>query len=123
MEKYLLYYQLLNHWLEAKHYGHNVAEYFHLYGYKNISIYGLGDMAERLMEDLSGSDIKIVYGVDRDLACSLSMDLDTYSLEEEWPRADVMVVTPITSFEQINELVKGKARFPIISLEEVVWSI
>ena len=46
------HYWLLNHWLEFKNEGKTTASYFEDMGYHHIAIYGMADLANRLMEDL-----------------------------------------------------------------------
>lgn len=121
--KYYDYYLLLNHWLEAKHFGHNAAEYFVEEGYKNIAIYGMGDLANRLCEDLANSKICVSYGIDRDVAVSISRLSEVYAPEDELKAVDVVVVTPFHAYESINIQLREKLSCPIISLEEVIWSI
>ena len=65
-------YQLLNHWLEVKNEGKSLAGYFLEMGYSRIAIYGMAELANRLTEDLAGSGVEIVYGIDRDAGCSIS---------------------------------------------------
>ena len=48
---------------------------------------------------------------------------DVYSLEDELPDTDVIVVTPYASFKEIKEILEEKVSCPIVSLEEVVWSV
>lgn len=122
-EKYLDNYHLLNHWLEVKSEGKNLAAYFKDRGYTRIAVYGLAELANRLWEDLAGSGIEIVYGIDRDVSCSISRIDDVYSLQDILPEADAIVVTPCYAFESIKKDLAKKITCPVISLEEVVWSV
>ena len=121
--KYYDYYLLLNHWLEAGHYGHSSAEYFEQAGMKNIAIYGMGDLANRLMEELKGTDITVAYGIDRDAAVSVSRIGEVYSPQDQLAEVDAVIVTPITAYECVKDLLQEKMQAKIISFEEVIWSI
>lgn len=46
------HYQLLNHWIEIKLEGKSVASYFEDRGINHIAIYGMADLANRLLEDI-----------------------------------------------------------------------
>jgi hypothetical protein len=116
-------YQLLNHWLEIRNEGRSVAEYFEHMGYRHIAVYGMAELANRLSEELENSDIQIVYGIDKDVCCTIARIEDVYSLQEELPRADVIVVTPYYAFETICRNLKQKTDCPIISIEDVIWSV
>lgn len=117
------HFQLLNHWLEIKHEGKSVSSYFEEMGYHHIAIYGMAELANRLSEDLSGSSICIDYGIDRDICCSITRIDKVYYPEDDLPETDAVIVTPYSSFETIKRIVEKKVSCPIISLEEVIWSI
>lgn len=117
------HYQLLNHWLEVKNEGRSVAKYFFEMGYRNIAIYGMAELANRLSEDLQDKGINIVYGIDRDASCSIARIDNVYSLQDDLPKVDVIVVTPYYAFDSIKKNLEGKAACPVISIEDVVWSV
>ena len=117
------HYWLLNHWLELKNEGKSVANYFKDMGYQHIAIYGMSDLANRLMEDLSGSSICVDYGIDQDICCSITRIDNVYFPEDDLPETDVIVVTPYSALESIKSVLEKKVSCPIISLEDVVWSV
>lgn len=117
------HYYLLNHWLEIKNEGKSTASYFLDMGYEHIAIYGMAELGNRLMEDLEGSSIQIDYGIDRDISCSIARIDEVYYPDDELPDTDVIIVTPYSMFDEIKELLEQKVKCPIISLEEVVWSV
>lgn len=116
-------YYLLNHWLEIKNLGKSVSEYFEWMGYNKIAIYGMAELGNRLMEDLKGSSIEVVYGIDRDVSCAISRIGEMYNITDDLPDVDVIVVTPFYAYESIKSNLKKKVDCAIVSLEEVVWSV
>lgn len=116
-------YQLLNHWLEIKNEGKNLARYFADMEYRRIAIYGMAELANRLSEELAGSGVEIVYGIDRDASCSISRIADVYSLQDPLPEVDVIIVTPYYAFETIKKDLEKKVKCPVVSIEEIVWSV
>ena len=116
-------YLLLNHWLEIKNEGHSAVEYFENMGYKHIAIYGMAELADRLFEELENTDICIEYGIDKDVSCTNSRIKEIYSLQDNLPMVDVIVVTPYYAFEGICKGLKEKIECPVISIEDVIWSI
>ena len=117
-------YQLLNHWLEVKNEGKSLAGYFLERGYSRIAIYGMAELANRLTEDLAGSGVEIVYGIDRDAGCSISRIAEVYSPQEDsLPEVDAVIVTPYYALEAIKKNLSGKVACPVVSIEEVVWSV
>ncbi len=117
------HFQLLNHWLEIKGEGKSTADYFEEKGWHHIAVYGMAELALRLWEDLEGSGIFVDYGIDRDISCSMARIKEVYYPEDDLPPADVIVVTPYAVFGEIKKILEEKVDCPIISLEEVVWSI
>lgn len=117
------HFQLLNHWLEIKGEGKSTADYFKEMGYGHIAIYGMGDLGIRLAEDLEGGSVCVDYGIDRDISCSIARIEEVYTPEDELPDTDTIVVTPYAVFEEIKKNLENKVNCPIISLEEVVWSV
>lgn len=117
------HFQLLNHWLEIKNEGKSIASYFEKMGYNHIAIYGMAELANRLSEDLYGSSVDIDYGIDRDICCSIARIDEVYFPEDSLPNTGAIVVTPYSSFESIKKSLEVKVNCPIVSLEEVVWSI
>ena len=117
------HYRLLNHWLEIKNEGKSVASYFEDMGYSHIAVYGMAELGNRLMEDLKGTSVCVDYGIDRDISCSIARIGEVYFPEDELPKVDAVVVTPYTAFKSIKSQLEEKVKCPIISLEEVVWSV
>ena len=117
------HFQLLNHWLEIRGEGKSTADYFQEMGYHHIAVYGMAELAIRLSEDLEGSLVHIDYGIDRDISCSQARISEVYSPEDNLPETDAIVVTPYAAFGEIRKVLEGKVNCPVVSLEEVVWSI
>ena len=88
-----------------------------------IAVYGLAELANRLAEDLAGSEVVLKYGIDRNVCCTSSRMSEIYSMEDKLPEADVIVVTPFYAFESIKAELEKKVRCPIISIEDVVWGV
>lgn len=116
-------YFLLNHWMEVKQEGKSAASYFMESGYRQIAVYGMAELANRLAEDLAGSEVVLKYGIDRNVCCTSSRMSEIYSMEDKLPEADVIVVTPFYAFESIKAELEKKVRCPIISIEDVVWGV
>lgn len=116
-------YWLLNHWLEIKNEGKSVASYFMDKGYRHIAIYGMAELGNRLMEDLDGSSICVDYGIDHNICNSIARIREIYYPEDDLPETQAIVVSPYAAFEAIRKTLAERVDCPIISLEEVVWSV
>lgn len=122
VDKFKGYYNMLNQWLCIKQEGKSLDVYFKENGYKTVAIYGMGEMGNRLYDELKNTEIEVKYAIDKNAACTYS-ELQVLELEDELPEADVIVVTATFAFEEIEEELSGKVTMPIVSLENVVYEV
>lgn len=83
----------------------------------------MAELGNRLFEELSGSTVSVDYGIDKDVCCTIARIDAVYSPEDDLPEVDAIVVTPYSSFDSIKGTLEKKIKCPIISLEEIIWSI
>lgn len=121
-DKHLALFLMMNQWVKVKQEGKNLKEYFEKNGFKNIAIYGMSYVGETLVEELKNTDIHIAYGIDKD-ADAIYADIDMVSVDGELQDVDVLVVTAITFFDEIEKVLSKKVSFPIISLEDILHEI
>lgn len=109
-------------WINHKQSGVNLEEFFKEKGYKSIALYDMNEMSLCLCRELEGSGIEVRYGI---VHCGTHVhtDLPIYSLDEEFPEADVIVVMNPYHFESIRKDIRGKGKFDIVSIEDVVYEI
>ncbi|MCR5269282.1 MAG: hypothetical protein K6E16_12305 [Lachnospiraceae bacterium] len=120
VDKFKGYYNMLNQWLILKQEGKSLAGYFTRNNYKTIAIYGMGEMGNRLYDELKGTGIEVKYAVDQNAASTYS-ELEVVDKEDNFDDVDVMVVTATFAFDEIEEEISAKCNFPIISLDDVVY--
>jgi len=113
---------VLDHWIAVKQDGKNLAKFFEKNGYKKIAIYGMSYVGERLVNELKGSDIQVAYGIDKN-AANIYSEVEIKVLEDDLEPVDIIVVTAVSFFDEIeSELVK-KVSCPVISIEDVLYEI
>lgn len=122
VDKFKSYYNMQNQWLQLKLEGKSLESFFLEKGYQTIAIYGMGEMGNRLYEELKGSQVQVKYGIDKN-ATGAYADIDVYSLEDELEAVDAVVVTAIFDFVKIEEEISNLFTCPIISLDEVVFGV
>lgn len=122
VDKFKGYYNMLNQWLTLKQEGKSLVEYFKQNDYKTVAIYGMGEMGNRLYDELKGSDIEVKYAVDKEAASTYS-ELYVKEMDDDFEAVDVMVVTATFAFDDIENEISEKVDFPIVSLEDVVYEI
>lgn len=123
VDKFKGYYNMLNQWLLLKQEGKSLEKYFTDNGYKSIAIYGMGEMGNRLYDELKNSTaVEIKYAIDKNAAGTYS-ELDVIDVDDEMDEVDAVVVSAIFAFDEIEEELSAKTDCPIISLEDVVYEV
>lgn len=120
--KHLALFKMMNQWVRVKQEGKNLSKYFEENGYQTIAVYGMSFAGETLVSELEGTGTKILYGIDKN-AKSLYMDIDIVEPEDDLQEVDAVVVTAITYFNEIEEMLSAKLECPIISLEDILFKV
>ncbi len=122
-DRFKNYYNMLNHWLILKQQGKSIAQYFANHGYKKIAIYGMGEMGDRFYDEIKSSeDVEVKYAVDKN-AAKIYSEVEIFKPDENLPSADVIVVTAIYAYDEIEMELKEKLDCAIVSLEEVIYEV
>lgn len=123
LDKFVQYFGLLDRWLWLKLQNKNIKDFFEREGYRRIAIYGLGEVGNRLYEDLSAnSDVCVAYAIDS-RADQKHSPLKLYKPDAVLPEADVIVVSVDYIFDEIQELLSDKVSCPVISIDDVIFGI
>ena len=120
--KMLLYFKLMNQWMFNIEDEISVANYFIKNNYKTIAIYGYGHFAKHLIYQLDNLGIEIKYVVDK-YKLQQNIPYTTFSVDEELPEVDAMVITPFMEYASIRVHMKSKIKAAIVSIEEVVYEM
>ena len=121
-DKHLALFQMMNQWVHVKQESKNFSSYLDAKGYKRVAIYGMSYAGETLIEELKGSDITIAYGIDKN-ADSIYADIEVFTLGDNLPDVDAVIVTAITYFDEIEEILSTKLKCPVLSLEDILYEI
>jgi len=126
--RYRDYYDVANQWLRNKNENRNIVDYFINNEYHTIAIYGMGELGNRLYEELKETDIKVAYFIDKnaeEIYYGLD-DIPVVGLEdiEKQDKVDAIVITPIYDFDSIEEsLSEYDIDADIVSLEDVIYEM
>lgn len=121
-DKHLALFLMMNQWVKVKQEGKNLASYFEKKGLKKIAIYGMSYAGETLLEELKGSSVQIAYGIDQK-AGAIYAGVDIVSMDDALEEVDAVVVTAITFFDEIEDLLVEKLICPVISLEDILYEV
>lgn len=120
LEKSQEFYFILLQWIKIHQEGRTLVDYFKKNNYKTVAVYGMKELGEALLEELDGSDIEVKYGIDRN-AENIYAGIDIYTPDEKLDDVDVVVVTAVHYFDEIELDMQTKVKGKIVSLEDVVW--
>ena len=113
---------MMNQWVKVKQENKSIVKYLEKQGYKEVAIYGMNYVGETLLRELEGSNIKVMYGIDKN-AANIRSDIEIKTPDSELPMVDVIIVTAITFFEEIEEALYSKIDCPILSMEDILYEI
>ena len=122
VDKFKSYYNMLNQWLVLKQEGKSLGQFFKDNGYKTIAIYGMGEMGNRLYDELKDTSIEVKYAIDKN-AVSTYSELEVLELEDDLIPVDVIVVSAVFAFNEIEETISEIVDYPIVSLEDVIYEV
>ncbi|MDE7131957.1 MAG: hypothetical protein K2O65_09200 [Lachnospiraceae bacterium] len=121
-EKHMSLYLMMNQWVKIKQDNKSVSKYLEEQGFKNIAIYGMSYAGETLYNELKGTKINVEYGIDRNPG-TIYTDLNVVSPDDDLQDVDVVIVTAITYFDEIEEMLSEKMNCPIFSLEDILYEL
>lgn len=121
-DKHLKMFFVMKQWVKVKQEGKNLASYFDKQGYRSIAIYGMSYIGETLLEELDGSEIEVKYAIDRNVE-GVYAEITVVSMEDMLDKVDAVIVTVLTSFEEIKSMLGTRLDCPVISLEDVLFRI
>lgn len=121
-DKHLAIMLMYNQWMITKQEGKSIVTYFEDNQYKEIAVYGMSYVGERLLDELRDSDIKVSYAIDRK-SDSICADIDLVSPDEPLGKVDAIVVTSNYYFDAIEEMLMDKVDCPIINFEDILYEI
>lgn len=121
-EKHLALFLMMDQWVKVKQEGKSLATYLEKNGYKRIAIYGMSYAGETLVDELKGSGIEVAYGIDKN-AELIYADVDILTVDDDFAPVDAIVVTAITFFDEIEDMLSEKVDCPIISLEDILYEV
>lgn len=120
-EKFRCMYRLTERWMRIKDKQGNLADYFNNYRYKKIAIYGMAELGQHLVKELENSGLEIAYGIDKNV--NVSSKITILSLDDDLPIVDVIVVTAVAYFDEIEGELSKKTNAKVISLEDIIYEV
>lgn len=120
--KYKRYYELLYWWFIEKDSEDKIVQYLKKNNYTKIAIYGMDHIGELLLEQLKRKNINVLYAIDKK-ADDVLYDIDAYYPDEDFPFADLLIVTPFVYYDDIVKNIKINRFREIVSIEKLIYDL
>lgn len=121
-KKHLDLFLMMNQWVKVKQKGKNLSSYFENNNFKRIAIYGMSYVGETLVEELEDTGIEVAYGIDRN-ADEIFHFVKIVPAKGELEDVDAVIVTAVSFFDDIRDMLCEKLECPIISLEKILYEV
>lgn len=116
--------KLFEQWLFVKQDGKQISDYFQKKAINTVAIYGMGNIGERLYDELKDQNVIVKYAVDQKgkRVCSeieVHPGVDIGRME----KVDAVVVTTVHCFEEVKKNISEMTDIPVLSLEEILYEM
>ncbi len=121
--KYKLMFMLQSIWNSSVREGNSIADWLRRESFRNVAIYGLGNMGINLFHEIRNcDDIEIRFLMDRNLSGEYE-GIRIIDKEDKLPVVDCMIITVISSYESIKSELDEKISGAIVSLEDIIHEV
>ena len=99
----------------------NLSRYFDMNGYKNIAVYGIGKLGTLILKNIDTTRLESVCIIDENKAVCFG-DMEMISIQElaEKKETDMVLVTPLLDYPQIEEQICSMREIPVVSAKELM---
>ena len=120
VEKFRMYFNLMERWLTLHEEGRRIPQILNERGFSTIALYGLGKIGKHVVCEVEDSGIEILYAIDRSMA-GFYGKIPVKKFEENLPEVDAIIVTAVYDFDAIEKMLAERVKYPVISLEEILY--
>lgn len=99
----------------------NLTRYFQMNGYKNIAVYGVGNLGTRILKNIDTAQLASICTIDENKTAHFE-DMEAIDMRELADRKeiDMVLVTPLLDYPQIEEQICSMCEIPVISAKELM---
>lgn len=114
------YLNMMNQWLILKQEGKSIDGYLKKCGYNVVAVYGMAVYGRHVIRELQGSDIKILYGIDRKKVESYKQ-IKVIQPTEGMPPVDAIINSVLRDHINIKSYLAQICDSPVVSLEDIIF--
>ena len=122
IEKLKEFNSIMSQWIGIKQEGLHLSDFFLKNNWKEVAIYGYGELGHCLDGELRDSGVTVKYIIDRN-ADRIYSEVPCKKPEDDLGEVDAVVITPVHSAESIKNDLKRKLSCSIISLDSIMNEI
>lgn len=102
----------------------NLTRYFNMNGYRNIAVYGVGKMGSLILRNIDTAQLESICIIDENKSACFG-GMEKISVEELVDRKemDVVLVTPLLDYPQIEAQICSICEIPVISTKELMYDM
>lgn len=106
-------------WLKVKGNRQNIGFFLYKKGFRNVAIYGMGNLGCRLYDEIQDSDIRVLYVVDKKTEY-LSEVIHVKCPEEKLVGIDLLIVTVVNGGNEIVTHYKKDGTYQVRTLSKIL---
>ena len=124
VDKALREMKLFEQWLLVKQDGKQISDYFQKKAINTIAIYGMGNIGERLYDELKDQNGIVKYAVDQK-GKRICSEIEVHPGVDIGGRRNMkkIVVTTVHCFEEVKKNISEMTDIPVLSLEEILYEM
>ena len=89
-------------------------------GYQSIAIYGYGMLGRHLVHQLGKAGINVKYAIESQKGKDAADDMEIYSLNDNLPAVEAVIVTVLYEYEEICDALKHKIETNILPITKLL---
>lgn len=99
----------------------NLTRYFRINGFRNIAVYGIGKLGTLILRNIDTAQLESICTIDENKTVRFG-NMETISIRElaDKREIDVVLVTPLLDYPQIEAQICGICEIPVISAKELM---
>ena len=114
------FYSVMYKWLKLKNNGNSIEGYFKTHGFRSVAIHGMRELGELLYDELQGvDDVRVECCIDRDMEGSYK-GTPIIRPPDQF-EADVIVVTVVHYYFEIEDDLLKRRNCRVVSIEDVLY--
>lgn len=99
----------------------NLTRYFRMNSYRNIAVYGVGKLGKLILRNIDTEQLESICTIDANkTACFENMEAISISELVDRQDIDMVLVTPLLDYPQIEAQICSVSDIPVISAKELM---